>query len=163
MFDIITLNDMLVSELKEIATKLDINSKGLKKQDLIYKILEEQAIKTPAAPDKPTKPAKPAKPPNNKVKNLRQRMKDQRNQLKILKTNLNLAKEDRVIKNRINLRTNTEIKNSIQAINLKEKKTIASRIKTTIKSLTTMHASLKPWTTTRLLTKISVTTVKKTI
>ncbi len=61
MFDIITLNDMLVSELKEIAAKLDINSKGLKKQDLIYKILEEQAVKTPAAPDKPAKPAKPAR------------------------------------------------------------------------------------------------------
>lgn len=48
MFDIVTLNDMLVSELKEVAGKLDINVKGLKKQDLIYKILEEQAVKQPA-------------------------------------------------------------------------------------------------------------------
>ncbi|MBO6517669.1 MAG: transcription termination factor Rho [Bacteroidia bacterium] len=61
MFDIITLNDMLVSELKEIATKLEVNPKGLKKQDLIYKILEVQAVKAPAESDpKPAKP-KPAK------------------------------------------------------------------------------------------------------
>ncbi|MFT7591898.1 MAG: transcription termination factor Rho, partial [bacterium] len=61
MFDIITLNDMLVSELKEIANKLDINSKSLKKQDLIYKILEEQAVKTPAAPDTPVESEKPVR------------------------------------------------------------------------------------------------------
>ncbi len=50
---------MLVSELKEVASKLEINVKGLKKQDLVYKILEEQAIKTPASKDEPEKPAKP--------------------------------------------------------------------------------------------------------
>ena len=66
MFDIITLNDMLVSELKEVATKLDINSKGLKKQDLIYKILEEQAVKTPATPDEPVKTNNPKPRPKQK-------------------------------------------------------------------------------------------------
>lgn len=68
MFDIITLNDMLVSELKEVAGKLDINSKGLKKQDLIYKILEEQAVKTPAAPDKPVEAEKPKPKPKPRAK-----------------------------------------------------------------------------------------------
>ena len=67
MFDIITLNDMLVSELKEIAAKLDVNAKGLKKQDLIYKILEVQAVNTPAEKDEP-KEKKPRKPRQKQVK-----------------------------------------------------------------------------------------------
>ncbi|MFT5723362.1 MAG: transcription termination factor Rho [Bacteroidia bacterium] len=66
MFDIITLNEMLVSELKEVASKLDIDSKGLKKQDLVYKILEEQAIKTPAAPEEPKQREKPQPKPRPK-------------------------------------------------------------------------------------------------
>lgn len=45
MYDIIELNDKLVSELKEIAKKLNVpNSESLKKQDLIYKILDQQAV-----------------------------------------------------------------------------------------------------------------------
>jgi transcription termination factor Rho len=68
MFDIITLNDMLVSELKEEATKLGINNKGLKKQDLIYKILEEQAIKTPAEPETPAKSPRPKPKPRSENK-----------------------------------------------------------------------------------------------
>jgi transcription termination factor Rho len=49
MYDILTLNDMLVSELQEIAGKLKVtNTKSLEKQDLIYRILEKQAI-TPDA------------------------------------------------------------------------------------------------------------------
>ena len=71
MFDIITLNDMLVSELKEVATKLNINIKGLKKQDLVYKILEVQAVTTQAEPDE-EKPrnqrSQPEKPQNNQGK-----------------------------------------------------------------------------------------------
>lgn len=45
MYDIIQLNDMLVSELSEVAEKLQVpNHKNLEKQDLIYRILEKQAI-----------------------------------------------------------------------------------------------------------------------
>jgi len=55
MYDIITLNDMLVSELKEVAAKLDINAKSLKKQELIYKILETQAVRTPESPEEKPK------------------------------------------------------------------------------------------------------------
>ncbi|HYG14265.1 MAG TPA: transcription termination factor Rho, partial [Bacteroidia bacterium] len=52
MYDILTLNDLLLSELKEIARSLDIKeAEQLKKQDLIYKILEQQAVSTPAADD----------------------------------------------------------------------------------------------------------------
>lgn len=45
MYDIIELNGKLVTELREIAKKLEIpKSDGLKKQDLIYKILDHQAL-----------------------------------------------------------------------------------------------------------------------
>src|ERR1700688_4141827 len=45
MYDIITLNDMLVPELLDIAEQLKIlNSKKLDKQELVYKILDKQAL-----------------------------------------------------------------------------------------------------------------------
>ncbi|MBL0342588.1 MAG: transcription termination factor Rho [Bacteroidetes bacterium] len=45
MYDIISLNEKLLPELKEIAKKLSIvGVDGLKKQDLIYKILDHQAL-----------------------------------------------------------------------------------------------------------------------
>jgi transcription termination factor Rho len=45
MYDIIELNGKLVPELREIAKKLDIKKfEALKKQELIYKILDHQAL-----------------------------------------------------------------------------------------------------------------------
>jgi transcription termination factor Rho len=45
MYDILQLNEMLVPELKELAEKLKIDGfKKLSKQDLIYRILDEQAL-----------------------------------------------------------------------------------------------------------------------
>ena len=45
MYDILQLNDMLVPELLDIAEQLKIpNAKKLGKQDLVYKILDNQAI-----------------------------------------------------------------------------------------------------------------------
>lgn len=45
MYDILELNKMLVSDLRDVAKKLDIKKfESLKKQDLIYKILDQQAI-----------------------------------------------------------------------------------------------------------------------
>lgn len=45
MYDILELGKMLVSDLREIAKKLEISKVDtLKKQDLIYKILDQQAI-----------------------------------------------------------------------------------------------------------------------
>ena len=46
MYDILQLNDMLVPELLDIAEQLKIpNAKKLSKQDLVYKILDGQAVK----------------------------------------------------------------------------------------------------------------------
>jgi transcription termination factor Rho len=45
MYDILQLNDMVVPELLDIAEQLQIsNSKKLEKQDLIYQILDKQAV-----------------------------------------------------------------------------------------------------------------------
>src|SRR5678815_3430517 len=45
MYDILQLNDMIVPELLDIAEQLKIpNAKKLGKQDLVYKILDNQAI-----------------------------------------------------------------------------------------------------------------------
>ena len=45
MFDIIQLNEKLLPELKELAKKLKIEAfENLKKQDLVYKILDHQAL-----------------------------------------------------------------------------------------------------------------------
>src|SRR5882724_7621670 len=59
MYDILQLNDMLVPELLDIADQLKITgAKKLSKQDLVYKILDKQAVeasevKTDASDDKP--------------------------------------------------------------------------------------------------------------
>ena len=45
MYDILQLNDMLVPELLDIAEQLKIpNAKKLDKQEMIYKILDRQAV-----------------------------------------------------------------------------------------------------------------------
>ena len=45
MYDILQLNDMLVPELLDIAEQQNIsNAKTLEKQELIYKILDKQAV-----------------------------------------------------------------------------------------------------------------------
>jgi len=49
-YDILQLNDMLVPELVDVAEKLKISSaRSMDKQSLIYKILDQQALKTDTA------------------------------------------------------------------------------------------------------------------
>jgi len=71
MYDILQLNDMLVAELREVADKLKIKGiSKLNKQDLIYQILDHQAISNDgsngASEPKKAK-AKPAKAPAKKA------------------------------------------------------------------------------------------------
>lgn len=48
MYDILQLDGMLVTELKEVAEKIGLKSfKKLSKQELVYKILDHQAITNP--------------------------------------------------------------------------------------------------------------------
>lgn len=70
MYDILDLSSQKVAQLREIATKLKIkNPESLKKQDLIYRILDEQAI-NPIKPVKkentPTPERKEQKPRGRK-------------------------------------------------------------------------------------------------
>ncbi len=64
-YDILQLNDMLVPELIDIANELSIkDTKSLDKQKLIYKILDQQALKQGDAPtgdEKKTRGRKPKK------------------------------------------------------------------------------------------------------
>ena len=54
MYDIIELNKKLVTELRDIAKELDIKkSDKLKKEELVYQILDQQAINPPKAESKP--------------------------------------------------------------------------------------------------------------
>lgn len=70
MYDIIELNNKLVGELKEIAKSLNLPKyEALKKQELIYKILDHQAINPPATPPKNT----PATTNNDEHKTMRPR------------------------------------------------------------------------------------------
>jgi len=70
MFDILQLNDMLVPQLRELAENLGLKKyKSLSKQDLIYKILDEQALAgkgdgetIPVANAQETRPAPIRKP-----------------------------------------------------------------------------------------------------
>src|SRR5579872_6693476 len=51
MYDILQLNDMLVPELLDIAEQLKISgAKKLDKQELVYKILDKQAVVSSEAP-----------------------------------------------------------------------------------------------------------------
>ena len=60
MYDILELNDKLVSELKEIARKLNVpDYENLRKQDLVYQILDVQATNPQAVQD--VKSAEPLK------------------------------------------------------------------------------------------------------
>ena len=57
MYDIIELNGKKVAELREIATKLEINRVDkLKKQDLVYAILDEQALRPQTSNDNKKSP-----------------------------------------------------------------------------------------------------------
>ncbi len=67
MYDILQLNDMLVPELKELAEKIELKGyKKLSKQELIYKILDHQALMNKnvdtKVPDEHSRPAKKVAP-----------------------------------------------------------------------------------------------------
>ncbi|TAJ12478.1 transcription termination factor Rho [Marinilabiliaceae bacterium JC017] len=62
MYDILELNKKLLTELRQIAKELDIKRvESFKKQDLIYKILDEQAIQATGDKKAPKKEKKPEK------------------------------------------------------------------------------------------------------
>ena len=73
MYDILQLNEMLVPELKEVAEKIAVPGyKRLNKQDLIYKILDHQAVNPVEGTDsKSEAKSKPAEVEEEKVLKVR--------------------------------------------------------------------------------------------
>jgi len=68
MYDILQLNDMLMPELFDLAAQLNIASaNNLEKQDLIYKILDKQALTTTDSIEQPAKKIRTKKPTTIKV------------------------------------------------------------------------------------------------
>jgi len=68
MYDIIELNQMLVNDLREIAKELQIKKpEKLKKQDLVYKILDTQAILSSEGKLKQSRPVQMKKQPDNQT------------------------------------------------------------------------------------------------
>jgi len=63
MYDIASLKEKKIADLKEIAKELNIKKFNvLKKDELVYKILDEQAINPPAKEDKKEASEKPKRP-----------------------------------------------------------------------------------------------------
>ena len=102
MYDILSLGEMLLPELRKIAEKFEIPHKGLKKQDLAYKILDYQAVNpskfqsvdtktTTKTKDKPKAEAKVDKTENN---NETERKKVPRRQRMVKDKNSTTAQSD---------------------------------------------------------------------
>jgi len=70
MYDILELNKKLVSELRQIAKDLNVKkADSLRKQDLVYKILDQQAINATEESEPEKKPKrKPSKPSKEETK-----------------------------------------------------------------------------------------------
>jgi transcription termination factor Rho len=68
MYDILELNEMLVADLRQIAKDLNIKrSDSLRKQDLIYKILDQQAITAVEKKPEPKKEKKEQPLPKEEI------------------------------------------------------------------------------------------------
>ena len=112
MYDILQLNDLLVPELLDIAEQQEIpNAKNLKKQELIYQILDKQAVMTPEK--KTTEVEKPkrkriAKPAAKKTETSKaaEEMTEEENNIEIGK-----QEEPVSVKKDAEVKENTEVEN----------------------------------------------------
>ena len=97
MYDILQLDSMLLTELKDLAESLDIKSfKRLSKQDLIYKILDHQALttKVPEARMKEVDEGEVGSKPHQKERS-------KPNQPRFNEASKPMNKEDKVIKENV--------------------------------------------------------------
>jgi transcription termination factor Rho len=90
MYDILELSKKLLPELKEIAKELNIKkAESLKKQDLIYKILDQQAIDAtelkPVIPSEKEEPLSSPEPVNQETESLLRRGKRPRTRKPVIK------------------------------------------------------------------------------
>ena len=98
MYDILQLNDMLVPELKKLAEELQLkNYKRLAKQDLVYKILDAQAVSKKDDPsvivdEEPR--AKPARKPRAPKKPKAEKNTEKTTKTKLSKEKVESKKEE---------------------------------------------------------------------
>ncbi|HKH60868.1 MAG TPA: transcription termination factor Rho [Flavitalea sp.] len=116
MYDILQLNDMLVPELLDIAEQLKIpNSKKMDKQDIIYKILDKQAVLASSTKSSPTT------------------TEDKGKRKRIIKTTTANSTEEAVIESGGEDKNKKEIKKEIQKKKAPEKSAEKSTERTTEK------------------------------
>lgn len=97
MYDIIELNDKPVSELRQLAASLAVdNFEGLRKQDLIYKILDKQSL---VAPSEKVEPKEKITAP--KIKRARSAKKDEEEVKEIIDSSMNFEISTNEIQNEI--------------------------------------------------------------
>ncbi len=116
MYDILELNKKLVSELREIAKELKIKRvESLKKQDLIYRILDQQAInssekdaeksqKESRSKGQPGSEKRRGRPPSKK----KQKKEDQQYKEKQPDTQIQSGKQDASLQDKKNVDINTD-------------------------------------------------------
>ncbi|PVX50894.1 transcription termination factor Rho [Balneicella halophila] len=97
MYDILELNKKLLTELKAIAKELKIKRvDSYKKQDLIYQILDQQAIVASTQPNKPsTKSDKPKTPSRTRSKTTKREPEQKQNNNKSNTTDTDDSKKRR--------------------------------------------------------------------
>lgn len=99
MYDILELSDKLVAELREIAKGLNIEHyEGLKKQDLIYKILDHQAIHPELAKAKKQEKAKPEKVKEDKPKAEKKKVSLKKLEQDLHQLSKNLKQQRRILR-----------------------------------------------------------------
>ena len=115
MYDILQLNDMLVPELLDIAEQLKIpNSKKMDKQDIIYKILDKQAVLASSAKSAPS-------------------AEDKNKRKRIIKTTTANTTEEAVVESGGEDKNKKEVKREIQRKKAPEKNVEKSTERTTEK------------------------------
>ena len=116
MYDILQMNDMLVPELLDIAEQLKIpNSRKMDKQDIIYKILDKQAVLASSAKSAPS-------------------AEDKNKRKRIIKTTTANTTEEAVVESGGEDKNKKEVKKEIQRKKAPEKSAEKSTERTTEKS-----------------------------
>ncbi len=131
MYDILQLNDLLVPELLDIAEQQQIpNAKNLKKQELIYQILDKQAVMTPEKKTTDTEVEKPkrkriAKPAAKKTETAKvaDEITDNGNNVEVGngEEEISAKKDSVVVKEKEEAEVKKEQKENVADINTEEK------------------------------------------
>jgi transcription termination factor Rho len=112
MYDILTLNDKKVAELKEVAQEFNIEKiDKFKKQELIYKILEAQAVR-PSTNKKPAEPRPEREDAKSKTTEPRPEKKEVKREPR--KTNPKVVKEEKTEEVKASNEVDEKVSNEVE-------------------------------------------------